>query len=198
MSPLERPVTTTFISERLVYRSLQPTDKQCLYEMISEPGCIELAFSKIPSPPNRKEWDEMVDKPPRELLQWTLICLREESSDGRPMAGKPIGCLSLSQPSSISRKEHRSSELGILLAEAYRGKGYGAEAMKWIMDWAFNYAGLHRIWLESWSFNEAALQLWEKLGFKLEGRLRESVWFQRKWYDRMVYGILEQEWEATQ
>jgi [ribosomal protein S5]-alanine N-acetyltransferase len=35
-----------------------------------------------------------------------------------------------------------------------------------------------------------------KLGMLPEGRLRETDWFKGRWWDMLVYGILEQEWET--
>lgn len=195
-SPLPRPVTTIFVSERLVYRSVQLTDKDTFYAIISEPGCMELGHPLIPRPPTQGPIDEFLEMHQKKTLLFVFICLKEVSESGYPTAGKPIGSLIMTPPSLESKVDHRSTNFAIFLLEEYRGKGYGAEATKWAMDWAFNYAGVHRIELWSFSFNETAIKLWEKLGFKLEGRKRENVWFQRKWFDTVIYSILEQEWEG--
>ncbi|KAL7942626.1 acyl-CoA N-acyltransferase [Trichoderma barbatum] len=196
MSPLSRPLTELFVSERLVYRSVQITDKDTFYAIISEPGCMELGHPLIPRPPIQKSMDEFIESSQKKALIFVFICLQESSENGQPRAGKPIGCLSMTSPSLEARDGHRSTAFAIWLLEDYRGKGYGNEATKWAVDWAFNYAGVHRIELSSFSFNEAAIRLWEKVGFKLEGRKRESAWFQRKWFDTIMYSILEQEWEG--
>lgn len=196
MPSLERPVTTTFVSQRLVYRSVEVTDKEAFYTIISEPGCMELGLPKISRPPSRKQMDEFVNTYPEKALIFVFICLRENSSSGIPSAGKPIGSLNMGHSSLEAKKGHRATSFGIFISEAYRSKGYGMEATEWAIDWAFNYAGVHRIELWSFSYNEAAIRLWEKIGLRQEGRKRESVWFQRKWFDTVMYSILEQEWEA--
>lgn len=39
------------------------------------------------------------------------------------------------------------------------------------------------------------MHLYEKVGFKLEGRYRHRVYMNRKYYDLVEYGLLEHEWE---
>ncbi|KAL7892967.1 acyl-CoA N-acyltransferase [Trichoderma sp. SZMC 28014] len=192
---LPRPVNKTFVSEKLVYRSVQMSDLDTFYQIISEPGCMEMGHPLIPRPPTQKSMDEFVESYQKKALIFVFICLQEKSEDGHITAGKPIGSLNMSPPSLQAKEDHRSTSFSIWLLEEYRGQGYGEEATKWAMDWAFNYAGVHRIELWSFGFNEAAIRLWEKIGFKLEGRKRENVWFQRRWFDTVLYSILEQEWE---
>lgn len=157
---------------------------------------MEIGTPTIPQPPSqRRMWNSFGNYEEKALIS-VLICLREESDSQSPKASKPIGSLNLSLPSPQAMDNHRCTEFAIWLSDEYRGKGYGTEATKWAIDWAFNYAGVHRFELRSWSFNEPALRLWERVGLTLEGRKRESVWFQRTWYDTMLYAILEQEWEA--
>lgn len=63
------------------------------------------------------------------------------------------------------------------------------------MDWAFNYANVHKVEIGTVSYNERAIHLYEKLGFKPEGRKRHWVYMNRKYYDLVEYGLLEDEWE---
>lgn len=55
-------------------------------------------------------------------------------------------------------------------------------------------AGLHRIQIIAFSFNDGAMRLYERMGFREEGRQRESMWFNGGWHDTVTYGMLEQEW----
>ena len=64
-----------------------------------------------------------------------------------------------------------------------------------MLGWAFGAAGLHRVGVEGYSWNEGAVRLYEGLGFRLEGTLRESVWFRGGWHDYLSFGMLEGEWE---
>ncbi|NLJ57306.1 MAG: GNAT family N-acetyltransferase [Tissierellia bacterium] len=78
-----------------------------------------------------------------------------------------------------------------------RGKGYGTETMKLLLNYGFNELNLHRIQLNVLSFNEGAIALYSKLGFKKEGVLREFVLREGKRYDLFYYGLLKEEWLET-
>lgn len=77
---------------------------------------------------------------------------------------------------------------------AERGKGYGKEALKLLLDFAFKELNLHRVQLNVFSYNQKAINLYEKLGFKHEGTYREFIHRDGKRWDMYLYGILENEW----
>ncbi|KAK3402830.1 acyl-CoA N-acyltransferase [Sordaria brevicollis] len=109
---------------------------------------------------------------------------------------KPIGVVTLCPPMGLEEQgHHRNAMIGVGIATEWRGKGYGGEAVDWVLDWGFGRLGLHRIWLAAFEFNERACRLYRKLGFVEEGRDRESVLFERRWWDLVRFGMLEGEWE---
>ena len=75
-----------------------------------------------------------------------------------------------------------------------RGKGYGKEAMKLLMAWAFEDAGAHRGWLDCKEYNDRALHVYESLGLRREGLLRDTIFVDGKYENLVVLGILEDEW----
>lgn len=77
-----------------------------------------------------------------------------------------------------------------------RGKGYGKEAMKLLMAWAFEDAGAHRGWLDCKEYNDRALHVYESLGLRREGLLRDTIFVDGKYENLVVLGILEDEWRA--
>ena len=71
---------------------------------------------------------------------------------------------------------HGSTGLGIGLGDpASWGKGYGRDAMKLLLNFAFNEMNMHRVGLTVFAYNERARTLYEKLGFVLEGTQRERL-----------------------
>jgi RimJ/RimL family protein N-acetyltransferase len=94
------------------------------------------------------------------------------------------------------RAKNRSATLGIALGRDYLGRGYGSDAMRVIVDYAFRELGLHRIQLGVAPFNPAGIRAYEKAGFVAEGRLRESVLHDGRWYDEVLMSILDREWAA--
>lgn len=76
------------------------------------------------------------------------------------------------------------------------GQGYGYEAMRLILAFAFHELNLHRVQLTAFSYNERAIALYERLGFQREGVFREFVQRDGRCYDMYLYGLLRREWEA--
>ncbi len=81
-------------------------------------------------------------------------------------------------------------DIGIFLHEDFHRVGLGTAMMELALDLARKQE-LHRIWLEVAEGNKAAIGLYEKIGFKIEGRLRSSfVEDDNKYHDTLVMGIL--------
>ena len=89
---------------------------------------------------------------------------------------------------------HRTAEIGIDIAEPYQGQGYGTEAIRWAIEWAFREANLHRLEIQALGWNDGALKLYQRLGFKLEGIQRERFWRDGRWWDNSQLAMLEKDW----
>ena len=76
------------------------------------------------------------------------------------------------------------------------GQGYGTEATQLMLDHAFGTLGLHRIALYVFEFNERAIRAYKRCGFVVEGRSRESIWRDGRWWDEMAMSVLESDWRA--
>lgn len=74
------------------------------------------------------------------------------------------------------------------------GHGYGTEATRLMLDHAFGALALHRVALSVFAFNERAIRAYRKVGFVLEGRSRESIWRDGRWWDELHMSLLAQEW----
>ncbi len=105
--------------------------------------------------------------------------------------GETVGIISLIN---IDYK-NRSGECIIDIGQKEKwGKGIGREAMSILMDYAFNELNLHRLYLQVFSFNERAIKLYERLGFKQDGKFREAVYRDGKWHDIIIMNILKREY----
>lgn len=72
--------------------------------------------------------------------------------------------------------QHGTAEFGITIGDpADRGRGYGTEAVRLILDYAFTALGLTNVLLDTVEFNQAGQRAYEKAGFHLVGRRRRSV-----------------------
>lgn len=84
---------------------------------------------------------------------------------------------------------NRSAGMRIFLQDGF-GKGYGTAAIKHVLDHAFNERNLHRVDLEVYAFNERAIHVYEKCGFREEGRLRDALLWDGEFHDAIVMSIL--------
>ena len=93
-------------------------------------------------------------------------------------------------------ENNRSASIRIALYDPkYFGQGYGSEAMRLAVDFGFKQANLHRISLGVFNFNPRAIHVYEKIGFKREGVLRDALFWDGEFHDEIIMGILESEWE---
>jgi RimJ/RimL family protein N-acetyltransferase len=92
---------------------------------------------------------------------------------------------------------YRSAAMGYCLAEAAWGQGYATEAADAILRWAFDTLGLNRVQAETDTRNAASARVLEKLGFRLEGTLREDCVVNGDVSDSHVYGLLRRDRQAA-
>lgn len=93
--------------------------------------------------------------------------------------------------------KNRSCSLGMGIAKiSNRGKGYGSEALKLIMEYAFNNLGIERLTANTLEQNKGAQQSLERNGFKLEGTERKAVYFAGKRWSRLNYGLLRDDYNG--
>lgn len=97
-----------------------------------------------------------------------------------------------------ARAKDRCATLGIGLGRDHVGRGYGTDAVRVMVGYGFREMGLHRIQLTVFSFNAAGIGAYRKAGFVEEGRYRESVLHDGRWYDEVLMSILDHEWAARQ
>ena len=71
----------------------------------------------------------------------------------------------------MGHRRYGVAELGMLVAEGWRGQGVGSALLVAAIDWA-RQVGAHKVALQVWPHNEAALALYRKFGFGQEGVLR--------------------------
>ena len=101
---------------------------------------------------------------------------------------QPVGFVGLSN---ISR-QNKNADLHVVIGEdKYRGKGIGRKAVKWIVDYGFNKLKLHKINLGVVEQNEVAIKLYKSLGFEIEGKMKDEVFYNGKFYDFLSMAIFK-------
>jgi len=87
---------------------------------------------------------------------------------------------------------HRKCKLGLVIGEhELWGKGYGKDALKQLIDYCFDNLNMNRIQAEVYSHNTRSIKLFTKLGFILDGVLKESVLKNGEYIDEHIYALLK-------
>ena len=77
----------------------------------------------------------------------------------------------------VTRGDARQAEVGFTLSRAYQGKGYAAEAVSRLLDWAFGELDLHRDDAITDQRNDPSSRLLERLGMRRKGSFVLNAWF---------------------
>jgi RimJ/RimL family protein N-acetyltransferase len=102
-----------------------------------------------------------------------------------------IGLVNLVNISWISR----NAEIGLIAVfnPDFWGKGYGSDALIVLLDLAFSALDMHNVYLYVVSFNDRATNVYKKIGFSTQGKLREMAYRDGKRYDVVLMDILRSE-----
>jgi RimJ/RimL family protein N-acetyltransferase len=93
----------------------------------------------------------------------------------------------------------RSAELGIVIGEKdHWGQGYGTDAVRTLLRFAFQEMNLHRVSLRVFDDNARAIRCYETCGFRHEGRLRQAEFSKGRYRDELMMGILSSEFSVAE
>jgi RimJ/RimL family protein N-acetyltransferase len=110
------------------------------------------------------------------------------------LAGDYLGGISLTSIDTINR----SGQVGIVIGSKPNwGKGYGTDAMRVVLRFAFDKMNLHRVWLNVYDFNVRGIKSYEKCGFRREGVQRDYRFLDGRYHDSLLMGILEHEYREA-
>jgi diamine N-acetyltransferase len=103
---------------------------------------------------------------------------------------RPIGIANIRDFSN----PHGTAEFGITIGDASdRGQGFGTEATRLLLDYAFTVLGVHNIWLDTPAYNAGAIRAYEKAGFREIGRRRGARTLAGTRYDVVLMDCLADE-----
>jgi RimJ/RimL family protein N-acetyltransferase len=178
------------LGQRVLLRALEYRDLDPIWEAYKDLD-LELITSGD-SPPYsdrwvRNFWTQRIDDPAPDMRYFAI-----EPLPGNPGAGVFAGMCNLQD---IDMRNRRA-ELGIWLASRdLRGLGYGTDAIRALLPYAFEVTMLEKLHLGVYDFNEGGIRSYERVGFRYEGHLRHMIYYEGRWWDEWPMRILRSEWE---
>ena len=118
--------------------------------------------------------------------EWYQFALEERTD------GKLIGDLALH----VSESEPREAEVGFTIAPEHQGQGYGTEALRTLLGYAFGELGLHRVIAVTDVLNAPAAALLAAVGMRQEAHFVENIFFKGAWGSEFLFAVLDREWAA--
>jgi RimJ/RimL family protein N-acetyltransferase len=90
----------------------------------------------------------------------------------------------------------READMGYELDPKHWRKGYATEAAGAVLDFGFSSMDLQRVTAWCIADNVASARVLEKIGMKLEKRMRHHQYFKGRWWDTLWYAISYEDWQA--
>jgi ribosomal-protein-alanine N-acetyltransferase len=176
------------------------TDRLLLREFITADWPAVLAYQRDPRYLQYYDW---TDRTPGDVQRFVQLFLDQQEEHPRRRfqlavvlkeTGHLIGNCGIRQTAVTSHE----AEIGYEVAPDHWGHGYATEAAHAIVRFGFTELKVHRTWAWCIADNIASARVLEKIGLKLEGRLRDKEYFKGRWWDTLTYAILEDEWRENQ
>ena len=177
---------SAFLVGRDVYlRPLESADLPLIREWANAPDIRALTAEVLPmSEAGASEFFDRV-RTDRDRV-WFAVVLKEDD--------RVIG------EAGLLRMFHawRTTDLTIIIGDRTAwGKGFGTQAIRLLLDYAFGCLNFHRVALGVVDFNERALNFYESVGFRREGVQRDGYFHGNRYHDFVLMSILEDEYSAS-
>lgn len=162
--------------EGLIIRRAEADDASEISEMFKSPkvysGTLQVPY------PSREYWRRRLTENTDHV--YTLVAVIDE---------RVVGTVTVVTFPDRPRRKHVGT-IGISVHDDWQGKGIGAALMRAILDLSDNWLNLTRLELEVYADNEAAIHLYERFGFEVEGTLRRHAFRNGEYVDSKVMGRL--------
>ena len=158
-------------------RALEPEDLDFIYYIENNETFWELSTTQTPySKFLIRQYLENAHRDIYEVKQLRLaICGKDEAL---------LGLIDLFDFDPV----HKRAGIGILIAEKEdRGKGYGKEALKLLITYAFTHLNLHQLYANISSENIESIKLFEKHNYLKVGNKKDWIYYNNKYLDELLY-----------
>lgn len=172
--------------EKVRLRAMERTDLPRFVAWLNDPEVRRGISQFLPmSQAQEERWFETVLELPREEQPFAV--------DVRRRRWALVGSCGLFR----FDRQARSAELGIMVGEkSLWGRGYGTATMRTLVRHGFDTLNLNRIYLRVYESNLRAMRVYDRVGFREEGRLRQDHFADGRYEDTVIMGLLREEWRA--
>jgi RimJ/RimL family protein N-acetyltransferase len=172
----------------ITLRPVAEDDLDVMVRFAVEPGALgEFEWTGFTDATvTRRRWEE--DRLLAEDSSYLAVVLDEHTFIGYVVWRDISGAPTRGAPKRLARVLRYG--IGIVLLPEYRGKGYGTEAQRQLVDYLFATTPVHRIDASTEAGNVAEQRSLEKVGFQREGVVRAAGYRNGQWVDGVLYGIL--------
>ena len=170
--------------ENIVLRAISINDAALLLELINDPD-TEIMLGGASFPVSLSEQEKWIEKQSgRNDILRCIIANKNDIQTG-------LGTIILSD---IDRK-NGVAQVHLKMDKVMgRRKGYGTDALKTIVKYAFDEMRLNCIYAEILEYNINSQKLFEKCGFHIDGVLRSRVYKGGNFVNVLSYSILREDW----
>ena len=169
------------IGERLYLSPINPDDVDAYLKWINEDKTLAVNFGQYPLMVSSKSDLNWLYEPPKNMHRFAIVLHDNDVL---------IGSISLHNIDHLNR----NAFIGIFIGgEEHRSRGYGAEAIRLILNYGFMTMNLHSINLTVHADNYGGIKCYEKAGFREVGILPEVLFINGKYVDKIYMSILESE-----
>ena len=166
-------------SERLLLRALEPEDLVFFYNIENDTSLWSSSNTTVPYSKFLLKY--YLENTKGDLFSDKELRLVVECKETR----QPIGMIDLYDFNAF----HHRAEVGVVILEEYRGKGYGSEALDLLVNYVFRFLMLHQLYAYVDSKNESSMALFSKVGFKQVSVLKDWFYDINGFRDAVVYQI---------
>lgn len=167
--------------KKIILRPVEERDLDLLVRWRNDPANRRFVFSPfLINPGGQKKWYEQLLANPNKVLFMVDT-----------VEGKTVGMIGADH---LDWRNQECEGGPIVFDPDERSFGYAEEAITLLIKYTFEELNMHRMYTFCYPFNRI-IELMEWFGFKKEGVLRQAVFSEGQFHDKVIMSLLREEWQ---